>query len=126
HDGAYALAHDFPATTNGWNSGGLTSMAGAAGSRLPHRSRRSRRWCGGNRRGVALGRLPPSRCHIGTAGGPAAGPVPRGGRDCRGRCVPWRGLASRTSVVKSLATIWIVAREREAATCQLLEISKPR
>ena len=31
HDAADALAYDFPVTTNGWNSGDLTSMAGAAG-----------------------------------------------------------------------------------------------
>src|SRR5205085_3098086 len=47
----------------------------------PARARDLRRRCGGNRRDVALGRLPPSRCHIGTASGPAAGPVPGGGRD---------------------------------------------
>jgi CubicO group peptidase (beta-lactamase class C family) len=30
HDGADALAYDFPVTGNGWNSGDLTSMAGGA------------------------------------------------------------------------------------------------
>ena len=31
HDAADALAYDSPVTTNGWNSGDLTTMAGAAG-----------------------------------------------------------------------------------------------
>ena len=31
HDGADALAYNFPVTGNGWNSGDLTSMAGGAG-----------------------------------------------------------------------------------------------